>query len=115
MILCPQCESHNVRRVPSAVAIGGNPPEKASTASTPASTAMLPAGQQAMALYRQLVGTLINSCEDVGSSFAEEARKIHYAEAPERAIRGHATHEECEALADEGIAVMRLPDVKDEH
>ena len=115
MVSCPQCESHNVRRVPSAVAIGGNPPEKAPTASTPSSTAMLPAGPQAMALYRQLVGTLINSCEDVGSSFAEEARKIHYAEAPERAIRGHATHEEYEALADEGIAVMRLPDVKDEH
>ena len=76
---------------------------------------MMPAGPQAIALYRQLVGTLVNNCEDVGNDFAEEARKIHYSEAPERAIRGHATDEECEALTDEGIAIMRLPNIKDEH
>lgn len=45
---------------------------------------------------------------DVGTGFAEEARKIHYGEAPERAIRGQATPQETHALIDEGIAVMPL-------
>jgi hypothetical protein len=47
--------------------------------------------------------------EDVGSSFAEEARKIHYKEAPERSIRGQTTLDEAEALRDEGIEVMAVP------
>ncbi len=65
-------------------------------------------------MYRQFVQAMIDSSEDVGSSFAETARKIHYQEAPERPIRGHATNEECDALRDEGIPVLRLPSVKKE-
>ena len=41
--------------------------------------------------------------EDVGTQFAEEARKIHYGEREERSIRGQATREETEALLEEGI------------
>jgi hypothetical protein len=41
--------------------------------------------------------------------FAEEARRIHYVEAPERSIRGEASAEEYEALLEEGIEVFRWP------
>ena len=75
---------------------------------------MMPAGNQVVELYKQLVQAMVSHCEDVGSSFAEEARRIHYNEALERPIRGEATDEECEALRDEGIAVLRLPTIKDE-
>ncbi len=74
----------------------------------------MPVGIQTMALYRQLVQTIVESSEDVGKSFADEARKIHYNEAPERSIRGHATADECDALRDEGIQILQLPPVKDE-
>jgi hypothetical protein len=47
--------------------------------------------------------------EDVGSSFASEARKIHYGEADERAIRGQATPDQTMELLEEGIDVMPLP------
>ena len=53
--------------------------------------------------------TIIAHTEDVGYTFAEEARRIHYAEVPERAIRGTATRDEIAALADEGLAVIPLP------
>ena len=66
-----------------------------------------------MAAYRQLVSVMIANSEDVGKSFASEARKIHYNEVPGRAIRGDATIEDLESLADEGITVMRLSDFKD--
>ena len=57
----------------------------------------------------QLARQIINQTEDVGSRFAEEARKIHYGETEERGIRGQASREETEALLEEGIAVMPLP------
>jgi len=47
--------------------------------------------------------------EDVGNSFAEEARKIHYKESPERSIRGQTTIDEAEALREEGIEVLAMP------
>lgn len=47
--------------------------------------------------------------ENVGGGFAEEARKIHYGEAPARNIHGDATPEEAEELAEEEIAFTRIP------
>jgi len=119
LISCPQCDSHNVRRVPSPVAIFGHrtQDEAGSVPSTKSPSgggmAVMPAGTQIMAAYRQLVSVLIANSEDVGKSFAAEARKIHYNEAPNRAIRGDATVDDLESLADEGITVMHLPDFKD--
>ncbi|KAB2923439.1 MAG: DUF1178 family protein [Dechloromonas sp.] len=115
LITCPQCDSHQVRRVPSVVAIGGSAALPAGIPSVAMSgTAMMPAGRQVMTLYRQLIQAVVENCEDVGDAFVEEARKMHYNEAPERPIRGDATEEECEALRDEGISVIRLPSIKDE-
>jgi hypothetical protein len=52
---------------------------------------------------------LIEKTENVGDRFAEEARRMHYNEAPARNIRGVATPEDARSLADEGIDVMPLP------
>jgi len=58
---------------------------------------------------RKLIDHVIETTEDVGAAFPEEARKIHYREAPERHIRGTASPREVEALQDEGIEVVALP------
>ena len=55
------------------------------------------------------------SADFVGDRFAEEARKMHYGEAPERGIYGQATGDEARALIDEGIEVHPLPILPDEH
>ncbi|TCS65093.1 DUF1178 family protein [Varunaivibrio sulfuroxidans] len=47
--------------------------------------------------------------EDVGESFAEEARKIHYGEADERGIYGRASEDDAHELEEEGIDFIRLP------
>ncbi len=46
--------------------------------------------------------------EDVGSRFAEEARRMHRGDAPERSIRGRASKVEAEQLREEGIPVLAL-------
>ena len=115
-VSCPQCDSQAVRRIPSAVAIGSS--ETNHQASAPGSnsegTAVLAAGAQLTALYRQLVQAMVNTSEDVGNAFAEEARKIHYNETHARPIHGSATDDEFDSLQDEGIPVLRVPKINDE-
>lgn len=57
---------------------------------------------------------IVRNTENVGEKFAEEARRMHDGETEERAIRGTATPGEREELAQEGIAVMPIPDFLDD-
>jgi hypothetical protein len=54
------------------------------------------------------------NAEHVGPRFAEEARKIHYEETPQRAIYGEATADEAKSLYDEGIEFHPLPRLADD-
>lgn len=75
--------------------------ESVSMATVPAATLQ--------AAWLQVVRQVVANTEDVGERFAEEARRMHYGEVPERGIRGQATAEQAEALLDEGIGVLSLP------
>jgi hypothetical protein len=77
--------------------------------------AMVSDEAQAMrAMIRELHEKVKANTEDVGERFADEARKIHYGEVQEKAIRGRATLEDAKALHDEGIGVLPLPPLPDE-
>ena len=69
----------------------------------------------ALAELRQLQHKITKDCRDVGDNFAEEARKIHYGEAEAEGIFGRTTHEEREALEDEGIDVLDMPWLPSDH
>jgi hypothetical protein len=98
-IRCPVCDSNVITKLPSA------PRLNLSGALASPTDVRAQVQSQIMELVRQVV----SKTEDVGERFAEEARRIHYNEAPERAIRGVASVAECEALNDEGIDVIALP------
>jgi len=51
---------------------------------------------------------MLSKTDNVGERFAEEARRIHYGEIEQRAIRGRTTKEEAIALEEEGIEVISL-------
>ena len=53
--------------------------------------------------------SLAEKADYVGRDFPEEARRMHYQEAPERPIVGEATPQEASALLEEGISVVPLP------
>ncbi len=57
-------------------------------------------------LWMEIGRHLMANTTDVGQSFAEEARKIHYGEAPERGIRGQTSAREARELMEEGIGVL---------
>lgn len=114
---CPVCGNAEVTRLPSAPRLnlsGARAPELApapvaAPAATSSVTEMAVHGNAATARFVEAVAELLKNTQDVGPRFAEEARRIHYGESEAKAIRGQATPEEREALADEGIEVFTLP------
>ena len=58
-----------------------------------------------LAALRQVMATT----EDVGPGFADEARRMHYGEAPARSIRGQASVRDALEMREEGIEIMALP------
>jgi len=131
LVLCPMCGTAEVTKKLSAPRLNlstarGEREAHSSAASAcdasaaahlPTTAPALPRSQdvasiepaQLQAALLQMVRHMVRNTEDVGDSFPEEARKMHYGEAESRNIRGHATPDETEALIEEGIAVMPLP------
>jgi hypothetical protein len=61
------------------------------------------------AMLRKLRAELTANSDYVGPKFPEEARKIHFDEAPGRAIHGEATTQEAQELDEEGVPIFPLP------
>lgn len=111
MINCPNCGSAEIHRVPSAVHLSKNaetPPREKEGGQAHSNPGEI------QAAFQQLMSAILSNSEDVGKDFADEARRIHYLEAPERAIRGEATVSDYESLREEGIDVMLIPSLKKE-
>jgi hypothetical protein len=99
---CPVCGSSAVAKLPSA------PYVNVARTEVPKETAVTGSPDFMAKLRARIVEFALKHTEDVGERFPEEAREIHYGEAPERAIRGQASREEVEELRDEGIEVVAL-------
>lgn len=120
MLACPVCDSTEITRMPSAPHIGKSSSTELAipkvdsenlsggvVALTGSDHSQLEA--QVQAAFLKGMRELMGRSEDVGDSFADEARKIHYKESPERSIRGQTTLDEAEALREEGIDVLSMP------
>jgi len=113
LVQCPVCGDHAVSRLPSAprLNLSGATAKPASTQVRSGDEGKADAQQMMHALqahYLKAVRQVLAQTEDVGERFVEEARRMHYQEAPERGIRGSATPEDVQALADEGIETIPL-------
>lgn len=114
LVSCPVCDSTNIARRPTApyVIAGASAPQTAPKPHSSAATPSADAVATTIALLRQAG----RDSEDVGEQFSDEARRIHYGEAEARNIKGQASHDDIDALLDEGIVVLPLPaDDKDVH
>jgi hypothetical protein len=116
LLECPVCAGRTIRKMPAAprLNLSGatekpavSPPAAGRGGNPPSNGAPDPRAMQA--LFMKMARELIANTEDVGDRFAEEARRIHYNESPERGIRGVASADEARELADEGIDVFAFP------
>jgi hypothetical protein len=103
LVECPMCGAKEVSRLPSAPRL--NLSGATEVSHRPAADEAAHWQAQAMRALREV----LEKTENVGDRFAEEARRIHYNEAPSRNIRGVASAEDAQALVEEGIDVMPLP------
>jgi hypothetical protein len=119
LVACPVCSTTEVSRMPSAPRLnlsanrssGGSEEGAKDAGSGATQTAQPPQGadQALQARALRFMREILAKTENVGDRFAEEARRMHYDEAPARNIRGVATPEDAHALMEEGIDVMPLP------
>lgn len=112
LIACPQCGSQAVRRTPSAPYLNTRAPAAKPETETEADA--VAHTQQALRLMHRL-REAARSAENVGDDFADEARRIHYGESEDRAIRGQASRTDVRELIDEGIFVLPVPDEDTRH
>jgi hypothetical protein len=75
---------------------------------------MSPREKELRAKLKELRDHLTSNADDVGASFPEEARKMHYGEIEHRSIYGVASPEDAKSLADEGIEFHPLPVLPEE-
>jgi hypothetical protein len=108
LVQCPLCGDAAVHKKPSAPRLNltttrqDKPPSAIEVISPP------PADDALTAAWLEMGRRIVTHTQDVGEHFAEEARKMHYGETGERAIRGQTTVEEARALLDEGIDILPL-------
>ena len=108
LVSCPMCGDAQVTKKLSAPRL--NLAHVREPADTKPQAVVAGAGSEDLqAAWMALARKVLAQTEDVGTRFAEEARRIHYGEAAQRGIRGQATPEQTESLLEEGIAVMPLP------
>lgn len=113
LVECPLCADRVITRMPTAPRLNlsgarrddvvSEVPSAAAASAAPAAAADL------QALWLQTVRKVIENTDDVGDQFPQEARRIHFGEAPARGIRGQASPQEQAALREEGIEIMSLP------
>jgi hypothetical protein len=110
VIVCPDCGSVHVEKAPMAPAV-----LRGKGDSKPAERPDQSERRKSYAFLKGLKEHLKANADDVGRSFPEEARKIHYGESEARNIYGEATTDEANSLHEEGIPVLPLPPLPEEH
>ena len=102
LIECPMCASKLVRKQIMAPAVAG-------TRRT--AQEISPAKQQAMMMEAagRIRAHVEENFDDVGDSFATEARAIHEGQAEDRGIYGQATPLEVRELVEDGVPIAPLP------
>jgi hypothetical protein len=122
LLCCAKCGNTQVSKALMAPKVAKRS-AKASAAKEPAKpreapkpeTHRLAAHGELMAAMRKLRAEIEAKSEYVGPRFSDEARKIHYEEAPPRGIHGEATADEAKALSEEGIEFFPLPILPEDH
>ncbi len=100
LISCPICDTTDVSKILSPVAIKKGPKTDLN--------APIPQDQMAE-LSRKIVDYVEKNFDNVGCEFTKEALKIHYGVTEPRNIRGVSTPEEEKLLKQEGIQYIKLP------
>ena len=102
LLECPVCASKAVRKQIMAPALAGVRRTAQDEPNGPPQAMMM----EAMGRIRRHV---VENFDDVGDTFAREARAIHEGKSEERGIYGEATPKDVKKLVEDGVPVAPLP------
>ena len=102
LLECPVCASKAVRKAIMAPAVAGT--KTRSQDNSPAQNHQMM--MEAMSRVRRHVE---DNFDDVGDTFASEARAIHEGRSEDRGIYGQATSAEVRDLVEDGVPIVPLP------
>ena len=109
LVSCSHCGSETITKQLMAPGIPTKSNRKPEAAQKMLAGAVDPRTEMMMKMMREVRKNVEANAEYVGDRFADEARKIHYAESEKRGIYGEAKPEDAKALIEEGIEVHPLP------
>lgn len=108
LVQCPLCGSAEVHKLLSAPRLNLSTSRQDKGAELEVIAAPSVPEKPLAVAWLELARRIVANTDDVGERFADEARKMHYGETEERAIRGKTTVNEARALLDEGIEVLPM-------
>lgn len=121
LVTCPICGSAKVGKAIMAPRIVGKKGRERAQVAEPAvapatteitqqPTSLLMAQERELrAKLKELRDHIVKNADNVGESFPNEARAMHYGDKEHRPIYGEASPDEARSLIDEGIDVSPLP------
>ncbi len=109
LVSCPVCGDETVSKALMAPNVGAKGNGSAVSDEPPQLTP-----ERMMVMLRHMRREVEQNADNVGTAFAEEARKIHYGETDPRSIYGESTPEESEELKEEGIDFLQMPWIQDQ-
>ena len=120
---CPICRSNKVDRAIMAPSVARTDKDMIASLPVTQEPEWISAGSEEILMSDEMIALrqrmaelrdeMIKDADDVGTDFAEEARRIHYGEAEKRQIYGETSLDEVQELLEEGIAVLPIPPAGD--
>ncbi|WP_131194329.1 DUF1178 family protein [Lichenihabitans psoromatis] len=125
-LTCPVCGSAEVRKAVMAPSVvrgrrAGSEQRAQAGAAEPQGVVQHPIAlldereRKVREMMRDLHRKITENADDVGRNFATEARRMHEGETPVRSIYGEATGEEVRSLLDDGVPLLPMPVLPDDH
>ena len=129
LVSCPDCGSKKVTKALMAPNVSASTRKKGGAAAPvrsesreiavaaptqPVATPSVAMPAELVEVLRKIRREVEAKADYVGPKFVEEARKIHYDEAPQRGIYGEASLDDVNALHEEGIDCLPLPVLPEE-
>ena len=105
MVQCPACGNSEIAKKLSAPRLNLGAVEPVQQPRTDVAH-VTPEQRALTAAWMEVARHIVAHTDDVGERFATEARRMHYGDTEERAIRGKTTPDEARALVEEGIDVL---------
>lgn len=122
LVVCPVCGTKKVEKSLAAPAVHGTrtSSRRKVKRESPVPAIYGPApdhdkAREIIGEMRKLKTKLLENSENVGPRFAEEARKIHFGDAPARAVHGEATLSDAHSLAEDGVPFGMIPKLPEDH